>query len=128
MRPLPLSVAAALVWCAGCAATPPARHYKLVAFPRAATEEPILSGPPETGGMVSGYVALAPGEGMHRHTTGANDELLVFIGGKGAVVLGDEHVTVLAGEALYVPPHTEHEVHASTPDGLRYVYTVAPAK
>ena len=123
-----LSLVAILAGCAGCAATPPSRHYKLVTFPRSAAEEPILSGPPETDGMVSGYVALAPGEGMHRHTTGANEELLVFLGGKGEVVLGGERVTVLAGEALYIPPYTEHEVHASAPDGLRYVYTVAPAR
>lgn len=128
MRVHVLPLAALLVSSAGCASSAPTRHYKLVTFPREAIEQPILSGPPETGGMRSGYVTLKPGEAMHRHTTGANEELLVFVSGKGEVVLGADRVAVLAGQALYLPPHTEHEVHASDADELRYVYTVAPAR
>jgi len=78
--------------------------------------------------MMSGYVVLKPGEGMHRHTTGANEELLVFLVGSGEVVVGAEHVAVREGQALYVPPRTEHEVHASAQGELRYVYTVAPTR
>lgn len=89
---------------------------------------PILSGPPETAGMRSGYVVLKAGEGMHRHSTETNEELLVFLVGSGEVVVGAERVAVSAGQAVYIPPRTEHEVHASAQGELRYVYTVAPAR
>jgi mannose-6-phosphate isomerase-like protein (cupin superfamily) len=65
---------------------------------------------------------------MHRHSTQANEELLVFLVGSGEVVVGAEHVAVNASQALYIPPRTEHEVHASAQGELRYIYTVAPAK
>jgi mannose-6-phosphate isomerase-like protein (cupin superfamily) len=126
MRTVPLAATVALL--AGCATSAPVLHHKLVPFPQEAMEKPILSGPPETGGMRSGYVTLKAGEDMHRHTTGTNEELLVFLSGKGEVIVGAEHVVVGAGEALYIPPRTEHEVHASVTDELRYVYTVAPAR
>jgi mannose-6-phosphate isomerase-like protein (cupin superfamily) len=117
-----------LVLFAGCATAAPARSTKHVIFPQEQVERPILSGPPETFGMRSGYVTLKPGEDMHRHSTGANEELLVFLKGRGEVVLGNERVAVGAGEALYIPPRTEHEVHSLGPEELRYVYTVAPAR
>lgn len=117
-----------MVLLSGCTTSAPMLHYKLVPFPQEPTEKRIVSGPPETGGMRSGYVTLKAGENMHRHTTGSNEELLVFLSGKGEVVVGTEHVTVGAGEALYIPPRTEHEVHSAGPDELRYVYTVAPAR
>jgi quercetin dioxygenase-like cupin family protein len=126
MRIVPL--ATTLVLLSGCATVAPALHYKLVPFPQDPTEARIVSGPPETGGMRSAYVTLKAGEDMHRHTTGSNEELLVFLAGKGEVVVGTEHVAVGAGEALYIPPRTEHEVHASPAEELRYVYTVAPAR
>jgi quercetin dioxygenase-like cupin family protein len=112
----------------GCVRAPTARHFKLVSFPVEPTEMEILSGPPETAGMRSGYVVLRPGEGMHRHSTEGNEELLVFLVGSGEVVVGSEHVAVSAAHALYIPPGTEHEVHASAQGELRYVYTVAPAR
>jgi mannose-6-phosphate isomerase-like protein (cupin superfamily) len=123
-----LALLAVLVMAPGCVSARTARHYKLVVFPAASTEVTILSGPPETAGMLSGYVVLRPGEGMHRHSTEANDELLVFLVGSGEVVVGSDHVPVSAGRAMYIPPGTEHEVHASAQGELRYVYTAAPAR
>jgi len=115
-----------LLGLSGCAAAP--HHHKLVPFPAEAIERDILAGPPESAGMRSGYVALKPGAEMHRHTTGPNEELLVFLAGRGEVLLGEERIPVAAGAALYIPPGTPHEVHASPVDELRYVYTVAPAR
>jgi len=122
------SLPAVMFLALGCAGSSPAGHYKLVPFPQDASEREILSGPPETGGMRSGYVTLKAGDDMHRHTTGRNEELLVFLVGKGEVLLGAERVLVSAGQALYIPSRTEHEVHNPGPDELRYVYTVAPAR
>jgi mannose-6-phosphate isomerase-like protein (cupin superfamily) len=116
-----------LCFSVGCVATAPVHRYKHVVFPQEPVYQPLLSGPPETGGMHSGYVVLKAGEDMHLHSTEGNEEMLVFLRGAGTVVLAGEKVAVAAGEGLYIPPHTEHEVHNAGPDELRYVYTVAPA-
>jgi mannose-6-phosphate isomerase-like protein (cupin superfamily) len=87
----------------------------------------LLVGPPQTTGMRSGHVVLQEGESMKRHSTGGNEEMLVFLEGKGRVVVGTETVAMEADQALYVPPKTEHEIHNDGPGPLRYVFTVAPA-
>ena len=87
----------------------------------------LLTGPPQTAGMRSGRVVLKPGQQMHRHSTKGNEEILVFLQGKARVVLGSEPVMMEAGQILYVPPQTEHEVHNDGPEELRYIFTVAPA-
>ena len=91
-------------------------------------EQPLLSGPPQTAGMRSGRVVLAPGAAMHRHSTKHYEEVLVLLQGKVRVVLGAEPVVLEAGELLYIPPMTEHEVHNDSDAEARYVYLVAPAR
>jgi len=44
---------------------------------------PVLMGVPETGGMRSGLVVLAPGRAVGRHSTEGNEELLVVLEGAG---------------------------------------------
>jgi len=86
----------------------------------------ILEGRPRSCGMRSGRQALAPGIACGRHSTGAHEEVLVILRGDGAVrMTGKDEFAVHAGEVLYVPPHTEHNVTAGE-GGLRYVYVVAP--
>jgi quercetin dioxygenase-like cupin family protein len=117
-----------LLLSSACAPAAFPRSAKLVVFPAEPSEVAIVSGPPETAGMHAGYVALKPGAEMHRHTTGEHEEMLVFLRGRGEVLVGAEHISVAAGAALYIPPRTEHEVHATAPDELDYVYTVAPVR
>jgi mannose-6-phosphate isomerase-like protein (cupin superfamily) len=90
--------------------------------------QPLLTGAPMTGGMRSGRVLLKPGESMHRHSTEGNEEFLLFLAGRARVVLGAESVPMAAGEVLYIPPHTEHEVHNEGTEEVRYVFTVAPVR
>jgi mannose-6-phosphate isomerase-like protein (cupin superfamily) len=116
----------------GCAApTAPAAPrgaWKKIALSPAAEYQPLLTGPPQTGGMRSGRVVLKAGEEMHRHSTEGNEELLVFLRGEARVLLEQESVTARAGEVLYIPPHTAHEVHNDGTEELAYIYTVAPAR
>ena len=113
---------------AGCATAGPAPQVQHFTLKSDSDYQPLLKGPPQTGGMHSGHVTLKPGQQMHRHSTEANEEMLIFLQGRGQVVLGGTKVAVGAGEALYIPPQTEHEVHSEGPEDLRYVYTVAPAR
>jgi len=112
---------------AGCASTPVNDAWSKIVIRPDAAYQPLLQGPPQTHGMRSGRVVLASGKAMERHSTEANEEQLLFLQGKGRVLLGKEEVVMSAGEVLYIPPHTEHEVHNDGPDELRYIYTVAPA-
>ena len=116
-----------LTACAKSALTPSTLHYRRVALSPEPVEQELLPGPPATAGMRSGRVVLKPGEQMHRHSTNDNEEFLVFLRGKARVVLGAENATLEAGQVLYIPPNTEHELFNDGPDELRYIYTVAPA-
>lgn len=113
---------------AGCAASVPAhlQHQRIVLSPEPVTQL-LLTGPPQTAGMRSGRVVLKPGQEMHRHSTKNNEEILIFLQGKARVILGQQPVAVEAGQALYIPPQTEHEVHNDGSEELRYIFTVAPA-
>ncbi|MEI7893242.1 MAG: cupin domain-containing protein [Myxococcales bacterium] len=117
----------ALVGCASTVSQTPRVWKKAVLTPEL-TGKPWLSGPPETGGMRSGYVVLAPGKAMHRHSTNANEETLVFLQGQARVLLNDQAMELRAGEVLYIPPATWHEVHNGADTELRYVFVVSPAK
>lgn len=104
-------------------------HAKVVALDR--TEGgilPILTGPPETVTMKSGFVVLQPGHSVGKHGTGHHEELLVVLEGTGEMIFHDGSKLELKGRtALYCPPETEHDVKNTGTNQLRYVYVVAEA-
>jgi|SRR5579862_3931849 len=90
---------------------------------------PVLSGPPETVTMRSGFVVLTPGKSVGKHSTQQNEELLVVLEGKGQMTFHDgSKLPVEANHAVYCPPETEHNVTNTGKGRLRYVYVVAKAK
>jgi len=90
---------------------------------------PVLSGPPETVTMKSGYVILQPGKSVGKHSTEHNEELLVVFEGQGEMMFRDgSKVPVGANSAVYCPPQTEHNVTNTGGGALRYVYVVAHAQ
>lgn len=90
---------------------------------------PILTGPPETVTMKSGFVVLAPGHSVGRHSTLNHEELLIVLEGQGEMLFHDGSTLPLqARTALYCPPATEHDVKNTGETMLRYVYVVADAK
>ena len=102
---------------------------KVVPLSGTAKEVPILSGPPESAGMRSGRVLLAPGQSVGEHTTGDHEEVLVVLEGRGEMVLGgSQKLAVEADHAIYCPPRTTHNVTNTGTTPLRYVYVVAPTK
>jgi len=87
----------------------------------------VLGGPPQTAGMRSGVVVLQPGASVGRHNTGAREEIIVVLEGRGEVrVAGVPPLAVKAGTAAYVPPRRSHDVVNTGERPLRYVYVVAP--
>lgn len=88
----------------------------------------LLAGEPQTCGMRSGKVYLAPGKSCGRHSTKDREELLVFLAGTGELLIGenDRH-QVGWGKIAYIAPETAHDVSNTGSEPLIYVYCVAPA-
>lgn len=90
---------------------------------------PLLTGPPETVTMKSGYVVLEPGRSVGRHSTEHHEEILVVLEGEGEMIFHDGTKLAIKGNtALYCPPETEHNVVNTGTENLRYVYVVADAQ
>lgn len=78
--------------------------------------------------MESGRVVVEAGGVGSRHSTGRYEEVLVVLQGAGEIrMTGRPPLSIRAPGMAYVPPHTEHEVAASTDGPLVYVYVAAPA-
>jgi len=87
----------------------------------------ILAGKPQTSGMRSGRVYLAPGKSCGRHSTKDREELLVFLSGRGELLIGEnDRYQVGQGKVAYIRPQTAHDVSNTGGEPLVYVYCVAP--
>jgi quercetin dioxygenase-like cupin family protein len=109
------------------AQTVPRLHPKVIALERSDNGIlPILTDPPETVTMRSGYVVLDPGRSVGKHSTEHHEEILIVLEGKGEMLFHDgSKLALKARTAVYCPPGTEHDVKNSGPTPLRYVYVVA---
>jgi mannose-6-phosphate isomerase-like protein (cupin superfamily) len=90
----------------------------------------LLSGRPQTCGMRSGKVYLQPGKECGQHSTKAHEEMLVFLSGKGAALIGEEGTAfeVGQGRVCYIPPHTIHNITNTGAGALVYIYCVTPVQ
>ncbi len=81
---------------------------------------------PHTFGMCAGRVYLKPGEACGQHSTAQREELLVFLSGKGKLLIGEnESFDVGEGKISYIPPNTVHNIKNTGPKPLIYIYCVA---
>jgi mannose-6-phosphate isomerase-like protein (cupin superfamily) len=88
----------------------------------------LLAGKPQTRGMRSGKVHLAPGKSCGQHSTKDHEELLVFLSGHGELVIGEnDRYQVGKGKVSYIAPQTAHDVSNTGTEPLIYVYCVVPA-
>jgi len=89
--------------------------------------QPLLKGVPQTCGMKSGRVYLEPGADCGEHSTGANEEMLVFLSGRGQAVIGDGKILEIGkGKITYIPPQTVHNIVNDSSEPLCYIYCVVP--
>lgn len=87
----------------------------------------LLSGEPQTCGMRSGKVYLAPGQACGRHSTKDREELLVFLSGQGELIIDKKgRFQVGQGKISYIPKQTNHDIKNTGVVPLVYVYCVAP--
>ncbi len=88
----------------------------------------LLAGEPQTLGMRSGRVYLSAGRACGQHSTKDREELLVFLAGRGELLIGEnDRFEVGVGKVSYIPPNTDHDVINTGDEPLVYVYCVAPA-
>jgi mannose-6-phosphate isomerase-like protein (cupin superfamily) len=88
----------------------------------------LLAGDPQTRGMRSGKVYLAPGKSCGQHSTKDREELLVFLSGSGELLIGENDCYKVGhGNVAYIAPQTGHDVSNTGTEPLIYVYCVAPA-
>jgi mannose-6-phosphate isomerase-like protein (cupin superfamily) len=93
----------------------------------APANQKLLSGEPQTCGMRSGRVYLAPGQACGRHSTKDREELLVFLSGQGELIIDEkDSFQIGRGKVSYIPKQTIHDVKNTGKDPLVYVYCVAP--
>jgi mannose-6-phosphate isomerase-like protein (cupin superfamily) len=76
--------------------------------------------------MRCGRVDLKSGEEVGAHNTGAHEEMLVIIEGAGVAELAATPMRIEAGQVLYVPPETPHNIRNVDSPRLRYLFIVAP--
>ncbi len=87
----------------------------------------LLDGVPATRGMRSGRVYLAPGRACGEHSTKDREELLVFLSGRGELLINrKDRFEVGQGKVCYIPPQTPHDVQNTGAEPLVYVYCVTP--
>jgi quercetin dioxygenase-like cupin family protein len=103
---------------------------RLVSFPTDDRHRvSLLSGPPETRFLRSGYVKLSPGESIGFHSTHASEEIIIPISGEGEIRFpGTETLRVSPGSMIYNPPETEHCVINTGEGVLEYIYIVAKSQ
>ena len=87
----------------------------------------LIPGAPESCGMKSGRVWLAPGTDCGEHSTEGNEEQLVFLAGQGIARVGGSQLEVGVGRICYIPPHTSHNIANTGSEPLVYIFCVAPA-
>jgi quercetin dioxygenase-like cupin family protein len=94
---------------------------------KSAEYQKLLDGQPQTCGMRCGRVYLKPGQTCGRHNTGEHEETLVFLSGRGELLVGEEdHFAVGQGKISYILPNTVHDVKNTGNKPLIYIYCVAP--
>lgn len=75
----------------------------------------------------SGHVSLEENESIGEHTTGESEEIIIVLEGNGALCIkGGRDMKMEKNRALYVPPHTIHDVKNTGGGVLKYVFVTCP--
>jgi mannose-6-phosphate isomerase-like protein (cupin superfamily) len=74
--------------------------------------------------MHAGFVNLLPGEEIGSHSTGSNEELIIFLEGNGLIDVNGSSQNIAEGYIAYNPPYTFHNVINNSTEILKYIYVV----
>lgn len=79
-----------------------------------------------TENFTAGYVAIRP-KGtvpLHKHS---NEEVYIFVKGKGRLVVGSEEAIVEAVSAVYIKPNLEHSLENVADEEMIMIFVYSPA-
>ncbi|MHA1506465.1 MAG: cupin domain-containing protein [Candidatus Asgardarchaeia archaeon] len=85
----------------------------------------ILNDGRDTRNVRFGVTRLKKGMKVGLHTTGKNEEVIYVIEGNGRLLIEGGELKIEKGDAVYIPPETEHDVIGDSQDELLYVFFVA---
>ena len=83
--------------------------------------------PIKANGFCMGYVTLQRGGGQVPWHDHPQEEVYFIISGTAEACVGQERATVRAGQALYVPPGTFHQLTNLGSEPTVFLYAYAPA-
>ena len=83
--------------------------------------------PIQAKGFCMGYVTLEPGGGQVPWHAHPNEEVYFIVSGRAEACVGAERSEVRAGQALYVPPGSFHQLTNLAAEPLVMMYTYSPA-
>lgn len=100
---------------------------KEMAFPtgritRVLTGENLLP----TENFTAGYVVIEPNGTVPLHTH-SNEEVYIFVKGRGKMVIGSEEEIVEAVSAVYIKPNLEHSLQNIDNEEMIMIFVYSPA-
>lgn len=87
------------------------------------TTRQVLIGPDDAPNFALRRFTMQPGGGMPRHTNEVEHEQYV-LRGRARVTIGDEEVTVEAGDVVYIPAGVPHSYRAEGEEPFQFLCTV----
>lgn len=86
----------------------------------------VLIGPDEAPNFALRRFTMEPGGGMPRHTNEVEHEQYV-LRGRATVTIGEDEVTVEAGDVVYIPAGVPHSYRAEGDEPFQFLCTVPNA-
>jgi len=83
----------------------------------------VLIGPDEAPNFALRRFTMEPGGGMPRHTNEVEHEQYV-LRGRATVTVGDDEITVEAGDVVYIPAGVPHSYRAEGEEPFQFLCTV----
>jgi mannose-6-phosphate isomerase-like protein (cupin superfamily) len=85
------------------------------------------SSPIQAANFAIGYVTLEPDGGQVPWHNQEQEEVYFIVEGSGEMCLGEERVTLRAGQAAYIPPRVFHQLTNTGAGPMRMIYCYGPA-
>jgi mannose-6-phosphate isomerase-like protein (cupin superfamily) len=74
-----------------------------------------------------GYVVLEPNGGQVPWHNQEQEEIYLIVEGSGEMCLGDERLSVTAGQAVFIPPGEYHQLTNTSDERVVMIYCYGPA-
>lgn len=80
----------------------------------------------QTQNLTFGLADFPGGTLASPHTHDTQEEILYVISGQGAIIAGDQEVSMVPGAAVFIPPGLPHQIRADGTETLRMVTLFSP--